>query len=284
MPPNSDGMTSPDIRAAMEAQAPVLELDRVSVLRDGRLILDQLSLRVAAGQHTAILGANGSGKSTLVKLVARQIYPLAHDHGRSSVQVFGRGRWHVTELRGLLGMVSPSLQLDYTTETPLEVFDAVVSSFFAARGVGLDHRVTLSMRQRAQEALDQMGVSHLIGRQMASLSTGEARRVLIARALVHRPRALLLDEPSAGLDLATRRRFLESLRQLAQGGTTLLLVTHHIEEIVPEISQVVLLREGKVLRHGDKHDVLTDDLLTEAFAMPMAVQRHGEYYNAVPVE
>ncbi|MFC4765721.1 ABC transporter ATP-binding protein [Dyella koreensis] len=277
-------MNSSDIRATTEAHAPVLELDRASVLRDGRLILDQLSLRVATGQHTAILGANGSGKSTLVKLVARQIYPLAHDHGRSSVQVFGRDRWHITELRGLLGMVSPSLQLDYTTETPLEVFDAVVSGFFAARGVGLDHRVTLSMRQRAQEALEQMGVSHLIGRQMASLSTGEARRVLIARALVHRPRALLLDEPSAGLDLATRRRFLESLRQLARGGTTLLLVTHHIEEVVPEISQVVLLREGKVLCHGDKQNVLTDDLLTKAFAMPMAVQRHGEYYNAVPVE
>lgn len=284
MPPNSDRMNSPDIRAAEEASAPVLELDHASVLRDGRLILDQITLRVAAGQHTAILGANGSGKSTLVKLVARQIYPLAHEHGRSSVQVFGRDRWHVTELRGLLGMVSPALQLDYTTETPLEVFDAVVSGFFAARGVGLDHRVTASMHQRAHEALEQMGVSHLIGRHMASLSTGEARRVLIARALVHRPRALLLDEPSAGLDLATRRRFLESLRQLAREGTTLLLVTHHIEEIVPEISQVVLLRDGKVLGRGDKQNVLTDDLLTAAFAMPMAVQRHGEYYNAVPVE
>ncbi|WP_090450091.1 ATP-binding cassette domain-containing protein [Dyella sp. OK004] len=277
-------MSSANIRTATEANAPVLELNHASVLRGGRLILDQLSLHVAAGQHTAILGANGSGKSTLVKLVARQIYPLAHDHGGSSVQVFGRDRWHVTELRGLLGMVSPALQLDYTTETPLEVFDAVVSGFFAARGVGLDHRVTVSMHQRAQEALEQMGVSHLIGRHMSSLSTGEARRVLIARALVHRPRALLLDEPSAGLDLATRRRFLESLRQLARDGTTLLLVTHHIEEIVPEISQVVLLREGKVLRRGDKHDVLTDDLLTEAFAMPMTVQRHGEYYNAVPLE
>ena len=272
----------PAAPVAIAADAPVLELDGASVRHGERLILDDLSLRVAAGQHTAILGANGSGKSTLVKLVARQLYPLARRDGRTSVRVFGRERWHVTELRSLLGMVSPALQLDYTTDTPLEVFDAVASGFFAARGLGLDHRVTPAMRERVHEALAQMGIAHLIGRDMATLSTGEARRVLIARALVHRPRALLLDEPTAGLDLATRRRFLESLRVLAQGGTTLLLVTHHIDEIVPEIDQVLLLRDGKVLRHGDKHTVLTDDTLTQAFGMPVRVQRQGDYFSAAP--
>ncbi|MBT2115863.1 ATP-binding cassette domain-containing protein [Dyella sp. LX-66] len=267
---------------AIAADAPVLELDRASVLRGERLILEALSLRVAAGEHTAILGANGSGKSTLVKLVTRQLYPLARDDGQPSVRVFGRERWHVAELRSLLGIVSPALQLDYTTDTPLEVFDAVVSGFYAARGLGPDHRPTPAMRERAHEALAQMGIAHLIGRDMATLSTGEARRVLIARALVHRPRALLLDEPSAGLDLATRRHFLESLRTLARGGTTLLLVTHHIEEIVPEIGRVLLLREGKALRHGDKAQVLTDDALSDAFGMRVRVGRDGDYYSAVP--
>ena len=260
--------------------APVLELDHASVLRGERLILEALSLRVGAGEHTAILGANGSGKSTLVKLITRQLYPLARQDGRPSVRVFGRERWHVAELRSLLGIVSPALQLDYTTDTPLEVFDAVVSGFFAARGLGPDHRPTPAMRERAQEALAQMGIAHLRGRELATLSTGEARRVLIARALVHRPRALLLDEPSAGLDLATRRHFLESLRTLARGGTTLLLVTHHIEEIVPEIGRVLLLREGKALRHGDKADVLTDDALSEAFGMRVRVGREGDYFSA----
>ncbi len=260
--------------------APVLELDQASVLRGERLILEALSLRVGAGEHTAILGANGSGKSTLVKLITRQLYPLARQDGRPSVRVFGRERWHVAELRSLLGIVSPALQLDYTTDTPLEVFDAVVSGFFAARGLGPDHRPTPAMRERAQEALAQMGIAHLRGRELATLSTGEARRVLIARALVHRPRALLLDEPSAGLDLATRRHFLESLRTLARGGTTLLLVTHHIEEIVPEIGRVLLLREGKALRHGDKAGVLTDDALSEAFGMRVRVGREGDYFSA----
>jgi iron complex transport system ATP-binding protein len=269
-------------RPVVAPDAPVLELERASVLRGDRLILDELSLRVEAGQHTAILGANGSGKSTLVKLVSRQLYPLARDDGRASVRVFGRDRWHVDELRSLLGLVSPALQLDYTTDTSLEVFDAVVSGFFNARGLGPDHRVTAAMRERTHEALALMGITHLIGRDMTTLSTGEARRAMIARALVHRPRALLLDEPSAGLDLATRRHFLESLRTLARQGTTLLLVTHHIEEIVPEIGEVLLLRDGKTLRHGDKAGVLTDDALTEAFGMPVRVRREGDYFNAAP--
>lgn len=271
---------TPDTTHMLDTSAPLLEIQEASVLRGEHLILDQLSLRLATGQHTAILGANGSGKSTLIRLIARQLYPLARPDGTPVIRVFGRDRWSVSELRNLIGIVSPALQLDYTSDTPLEVFDAVVSGFFAARGLGLDHQVTPLMRERAQEALAQMEANQLIGREMASLSTGEARRVLIARALVHRPRALLLDEPCAGLDPASRRRFLESLRQLARHGTTLLLVTHHVEEILPEIDHVLLLREGKVLREGNKAGVLTDDVLTAAFGMPMHVGRQGEYYSA----
>lgn len=272
-------MDSLNIHAVLPSEA-LLDIDQASVLRGDSLLLDQLSLRIDQGQHTAILGPNGSGKSTLVKLITRQLYPLARRDGEPSVRVFGRERWRVDELRSLLGIVSPALQLDYTSDTPLEVFDAVISSFFAARGLGLDHRVSSTMRQRSEEALAHMGVMHLAGRQMASLSTGEARRVLIARALVHRPRALLLDEPCAGLDLATRRQFLESLRTLARGGTTLLLVTHHIEEILPEIERVVMLRHGRILHDDSKAALLTESALSELFELPVQVQRRGEYYAA----
>jgi iron complex transport system ATP-binding protein len=258
----------------------LLEIDRTSVMQGERLVLDQLSLRIGAHQHTAILGPNGSGKSTLVKLVARQLYPLARRDGSGTVRIFGRDRWSVSELRGLLGIVSPAVQLDYTSDTPVEVFDAVVSGFFAARGVARNHRVTDAMRERAREALSHVEAMHLVGRPMASLSTGEARRVLIARALVHRPRALLLDEPCAGLDMASRRHFLESLRELARTGTTLLLVTHHVEEILPEIEQVVLLHGGRVLQQGAKADTLNDAALSAAFGVPFRVSRHGDYYTA----
>jgi iron complex transport system ATP-binding protein len=263
------------------ASVPLLDIHEASVMRGDTLILDGLSLRLAVGQHTAILGANGSGKSTLIRLIARQLYPLARRDGAPVVRVFGRERWNVSELRSLIGIVSPAVQLDYTSDSPLEVFDAVVSGFFSARGLGLDHDVTPPMRERATHALVRMEAAHLIGREMAGLSTGEARRVLIARALVHEPRALLLDEPCAGLDPASRRRFLESLRQPARDGTTVLLVTHHVEEILPEIDHVLLLRDGKVLQEGNKASVLTDSALTAAFAMPVHVSRHGDYYSAV---
>jgi len=258
----------------------LLTIDRASLMQGDRLVLDQLTLRLADGQHTAILGPNGSGKSTLVKLIARHLYPLAQRDGSGTVRIFGRDRWNVSELRSLLGIVSPAVQLDYTSDTPVEVFDAVVSGFFAARGTSFNNQITDDMRERATEALRQVGATSLVGRNMVSLSTGEARRVLIARALVHRPRALLLDEPCAGLDMASRRHFLESLRALARSGTTLLLVTHHVEEILPEIDNVVLLRDGRVFKQGDKSSTLTDGALSETFGMPVRVTTHGNYYAA----
>ena len=258
----------------------LLTIDRASVMQGDRLVLDQLTLRLADGQHTAILGPNGSGKSTLVKLIARHLYPLAQRDGSGTVRIFGRDRWNVAELRSLLGIVSPAVQLDYTSDSPVEVFDAVVSGFFAARGTSFNHQITDDMRARATEALRQVGATSLVGRNMVSLSTGEARRVLIARSLVHRPRALLLDEPCAGLDMASRRHFLESLRALARSSTTLLLVTHHVEEILPEIDNVVLLRDGRVFKQGDKSSTLTDSALSETFGMPVRVTTHGNYYAA----
>lgn len=273
-------MTTPEVLPAGVCESPLLEIDEASVRRGERLLLDRLSLRVPIGRHTAILGPNGSGKSTLVRMVAREVYPSAQDGGRARVRVFGRDLWNVAELRSLLGIVSPLLQRDFTGDPPLEAFEAVVSGFFAARGLGLHLRVTEEMRERALQAMDTIGAGHLVGREMASLSSGEARRVLIARSLVHRPRALLLDEPCEGLDLVSRRLFLESLRALAKGGTTLLLVTHHIEEIVPEIGQVLLLRDGRVLRQGEKAEILTDASLSAAFGMPIRARRRGGWYDA----
>lgn len=269
-------MNPPSIAPA----TPLLEIRNATVLRGGRILLDLPALRIEQGQHTAILGPNGSGKSSLVKLIARQMYPLAREDGSSQVQIYGRERWRVEELRKLLGIVSPALQLDYTSDTPLEVFDATVSAFFAARGLGLDHQVTPEMREHALDALRLMGAEQLIGRDMASLSTGEARRVLIARALTHRPRALLLDEPCAGLDPAARRHFLETLRGLARHGTTLILVTHHIEEILPDIERVVMLRDGRLFDDGDKRVLLGEDRLAALFDTPVSVARTGEYFSA----
>ncbi|MDD4933688.1 MAG: ATP-binding cassette domain-containing protein [Methylacidiphilaceae bacterium] len=274
-------MTPHEALPAGVFESPLLEIDEASVRRGKQWILDRLSLRLPIGQHTAILGPNGSGKSTLVKLITREIYPSTRDNGRGRVRIFGRDLWEVTELRGLLGMVSSAQERDFTSDPPLDAFEAVVSGFFAARGLGPNHRVSEEMRERARQALDLLDAGHLAGREMASLSSGEARRVLIARSLVHRPRALLLDEPCDGLDLVSRRRFLESLRALAKAGTTLLLVTHHIEEILPEIGQVLLLRDGRVIQQGEKAHILTGAALSTSFGMPVRVRRRGAWYEAL---
>lgn len=257
--------------------SPLLSIDRVTVARDGRAMLEAVSLTIPQGRHTAILGRNGSGKSTLVKLITRQLYPTLNPTGDlGRVAVFGQTQWDIFELRSLIGVVSPAVQSDFTSDEGLVVFDAVVSGFFASQGVWR-RDVTQEMRTAARDALRLMGVEQLKDRRLATLSTGEARRALIARALVHQPRALLLDEPCAGLDPATRRLFLETLRRVAASGVTLLLVTHHIEEILPEIEHLVMLREGRVAREGSKSDLLTSPALSELFGMPTTVERRGEW-------
>ena len=244
---------------------PLLELDDISVMRGERLVLDRLSLRIEQGQHVAILGPNGSGKSTLLGLLTREHYPL---DGRQ-IRVLGRARWSVADLRQVIGIVSPSLHADLAGREagrgPLSAFDAVASAFFGSSGVWQHHVVTADMRSRTGHALQRIGIGHLAGRDMATLSTGEARRVLIARALVHEPRALFLDEPCGGLDPGTRRSFLETLRSLARGGTTLIMVTHHIEEILPEIDHVVTIRNGAITGDDSKARLLDAARLSALF-------------------
>jgi len=255
----------------------LLSLENVSVIQNQKKVVDDLNIQIPLGQHTTILGPNGSGKSTLVKLISRHIHPYG---GGGGLKILGQERIPVFELRKQLGIVSSNEQLYFEGHPPIEVYDAVLSGFFAGRGVWIHDDVNDDMRLRAEEALEQMGVSHLCGKAMSELSTGEARRVLIARSLVHRPKALLLDEPCAGLDLAARNQFLNTLRHIVQTGVTLILVTHHIEEILPEIQHVLLLQGGKVFREGPKHNLLTDSLLSELFEIPLQVNRNGDWYDA----
>lgn len=260
----------------MTEDSPLLALANVRVMADETCILDLPALTIGAGESTAILGANGSGKSTLVKLIARQLYPA----WGADVRIFGQDSWNVFELRKLLGIISTTMQLDFDAEPPLETLDCVVSGFFASRGLWAHQHYTQDMVDASLAALEEVSATHLIGRSMASLSTGEARRVLIARALAHRPRALLLDEPCAGLDPAARHHFLDMLRDVARGGTTLILITHHIEEILPEIGRIVMLQGGRLLHDGAKADLLTGETLTGLFGLPMTVAQRGDWYDA----
>jgi len=258
------------------ARPPLIELDRASVVRGQVRVLHELSLRIEQGQHTALLGANGCGKSTLIKLLTRELYPLAHGDGSAPVRLLGQARWQVDRLRSQLGIVTGDFGANLATMPELTAEDAVLSGLFASFVVPPFRQVDDDMRRRAAEALERAHALPLRRRAYAELSTGEARRVLIARALVNGPQALLLDEPGTGLDPVARGRLLAMLRELARGGVTLVLVTHHIEEIVPEIDRVIVLKQGRVLADGTRAQTLDGALLSTAFDGAMRVRQERD--------
>jgi len=265
-----------------DGHPPLLEISEASVVLGGNRILDGLTLTIRAGEHTAILGPNGAGKSTLMKLLTLQLYPFASANGTLPVRVFGRDRWDVFDLRTQLGIVSADLHDRFVHGNAaggITGNDAVLSGFFASQGLFSHARVTDAMWQQASQALDSVGAAHLAEATLDTMSTGEARRVLIARALVHKPKALVLDEPTRGLDLVARHHFLERVRQVAQRGTTIILVTHHAEEIIPEIDRVILLRRGRVAYDGAKSAVLTAARLTDVFDAPVTVSLVNGYFH-----
>jgi len=265
-----------------EPQSPLLEITDASVVLGTARVLNGLTLTIRTGEHTAILGPNGAGKSTLMKLLTLQLYPLADANGSAPVRIFGQERWDVFALRAQLGIVSPDLHDRFVQGNSWGAItgrDAVLSAFFASQGLFSHLYVTDAMRQQTAAALDRVDAAHLAEKPLNTMSTGEARRVLIARALVHSPKALVLDEPTRGLDLVARHHFMERVRGVAQRGTTIILVTHHVDEIIPEIGRVILLDRGQVAYHGAKSAALTPTTLGRVFGASLAVDESNGYYN-----
>ena len=261
----------------------MLELTDATVVKGGVRVLDGLTLTIPTGQHTAILGPNGAGKTTLLNLLTHDDRAYADTDRQPTVRVFGRDRWDVFELRSQLGIISSDLHQRFVaghSAGRIRGEDAVVSGFFATRGFLINWDVTPDMRQRARAALDELEAGHLGGKWMDEMSTGEARRVLIARALVSHPRALILDEPSAGLDVVARLRFLETVRGIARRGTTIVLITHHVEEIIPEINRVIFLKDGRTAGDGPKTAMLTAARLAALFGGPVTVSERDGYFHA----
>jgi iron complex transport system ATP-binding protein len=265
--------TTPLPRAA--EQPPLLALNRVTVMRGERAALEEVTLRIAAGEHVCILGPNGCGKSTLIKTITRECYPLAREG--SSIAILGKERWNIFELRSLLGIVSPDLLASCTTDATGR--DVVLSGFFSSTRIFPHHHPSAELLERANAALTRLGISHLADRPVAHMSSGEAKRTLIARALAHEPRTLLFDEPGNALDIGAQVKLRETMRELAQSGLGILLVTHHVSEIIPEIERVVLLREGRILAEGPKQEVLTEEKLGMLFGIRVQLGLHKDYFH-----
>ena len=264
-----------------EASA-ILEVTDVSVVRGSTTILDQLSVSISLGQHTALLGPNGSGKSTLLKLLMRRIYPSFVDSKQGSVRIFGESEWNVWDLRTRLGFVSSEVDQHFLSgrSGKLTAELAVLTGFFSSELEPDPEHITASMREAATDALERMQMTHLARRPLAHMSTGERRRTLLARAIVHRPEALVLDEPTSGLDLRAQYQLLDDLHRIAQSGTTLILVTHHMHEILPCIKRTVLWEKGRVSIDGPTSQAMESRLLSQVFGCALrSVQTSNGYWQ-----
>jgi len=256
----------------------LLALRNVTVVRGEnfeRAALEGVSLEIGAGEHLCILGPNGCGKSTLIKTITRECYPVAREG--SSIAILGRERWNIFELRSLLGIVSPDLLASCTTDATGR--DVVLSGFFSSTRIFPHHHPEAEHLERSMRTLARLGIAHLADRAVSRMSSGEAKRTLIARALVHDPQTLLFDEPSNALDIAAQLQLRETMRQLARDGLGILLVTHHVSEIIPEIERVVLLREGRVMADGPKAEVLTAEKLSSLFGVEVRLMRQDGYFH-----
>ncbi len=255
--------------------AALLELENVTVVRGERAALSEVSLRIEPGEHVCILGPNGCGKSTLIKTITRECYPLAREG--SAMRILGREHWDIFELRTHLGIVSPDLLAWCTTDSTAR--DVVLSGFFSSTRIFPHHHPESDHLQRAESALQRLGIAHLTDRPLMQMSSGEAKRTLIARALVHQPHTLLFDEPSSALDIGAQFQLRETMQELARSGLAILLVTHHVSEIIPEIERVIMLREGRIVTDGPKCEVITERNLRDLFGVDVRLHfQNGNFH------
>ena len=261
-------------------EAPLIEISNATVWRGSTRVFHQFSLRIGQHERVAIIGPNGAGKTTLLKLISRELYPVAADDCR--VSILGRERWNVWDLRKHIGLVSQDLQSGFMPNAT--VLETVVSGFFSS--IGVHYQLQKDIRpghiEKASTVLAMLGLEALRDREFKTLSTGQQRRCLLGRALVHDPDTLIFDEPTSGLDMSASFGYLRLIRELANKGRSLVLVTHHLNEIQPEINRVILWKEGKIVADGLKNTVLTSRLISDVYDTRIRIVQEDGYFLAYP--
>ncbi len=264
----------------MQPEAKLIEIRNATIWRGTTRVFEKLDLDIRQHERVAIVGPNGSGKTTLLKVINRELYPVVKPG--SSVRILGLEKWNVWELRRHIGLVSQDLQQRYTpTTTALEV---VVSGFHSSIGVHgrLAERVDDLQLAAASSTMRELGIEELAATPLKAMSTGQQRRCLLARALVHDPDTLIFDEPTTGLDFAASFDYLGRVQRLAEAGRNIVIVTHHLDEIPPIIDRIVLLKGGRIVADGPKSAVLTADTLSDVYETPIRVAFVDGYYLAYP--
>ena len=261
---------------ALQATEPFLYLSHVNVARGENVVLHDINLSVNAGEHIAILGPNGCGKSTLIKTITCECYPIVQPETR--VNIFGRERWDLTELKKRLGVVSAELPGKPTLTTTGR--DAVLTGFFSSSTLWPNLNVTDEMRNRADEILALIDAEPFRDKLVGHMSAGQQRRIMIGRALVASSQMLLLDEPSNALDLAAQQELRNLLRRLAQQGTGILLITHHVSDIIPEIDRILMMKDGQIVADGPRAELLTEPQLSQLFCVDVRLTEKDGFHHA----
>jgi len=261
-------------------EPPLIEIHNATVWRGSTRVFEGLSLTIGQHERVAILGPNGAGKTTLLKTINRELYPVASDG--SWIRILGRDRWNVWDLRRHIGLVSQDLQSGFMPNSTVR--DAIVSGYFSSIGIHqqLRDRIGPTELRRADDVMKMMGLEALRNREYRTLSTGQQRRCLLGRALVHDPHTLILDEPTAGLDMTASFDFQVRIRELANCRRSLLLVTHHLADIPPEIERVIVLKNGSVVADGPKTSVLTGEMLSDVYEIDLRLTEIEGHYFAYP--
>lgn len=253
---------------------PFLEFGNVTVFHRDKKVLDAVSVTLRQGENVAILGPNGAGKSSFIRTITREFYPRL-DAGPVTFRVCGKEVWDVFLLRSAFGIVSNDLQYTFTRE--ITGRDVVLSGFFSSVGL-FNREITSEMSRKADEICAFLEISHIRDRPMTELSSGESRRFLIGRAMVHDPRILILDEPTNSLDLHALHTFRQTIRKIARAGTGIILVTHNLQDIIPEITRVILMKNGRFEHDGPKEAILTSRNIGNLFDVPVQVKQEKGYY------
>lgn len=253
----------------------MIDIKNATVFRNSTKVFDDFSLHIDSGEKIAVLGPNGAGKSTLLKLLTRELYPVVKPN--SHLKLFGEEHIDAAALRQRMGMISQDLQDDYTPYTTgLQV---VLSGFFASIGQYAHLQPSDQQQSKAFEVMRRLGMQDYQQVMYQQLSTGQKRRLLVARALVHEPATLIFDEPCNGLDMHAAHDLLQLMRRLSDAQRTLVLTTHHVDEIIPEIERVALLKNGRLVDDGAKQDVLTSAKLSALFEVDVRVEQADGWYR-----
>ncbi len=256
------------------SQEKLIEYQNITVNHNGCVVLNNINLSISLGENIAILGPNGAGKSFFIKTITREKYPTRAQN--SYIRILGKEIWNIFDLRSQLGIVSSDITKIHTID--ISARETILSGFFNSTDVWSYH-ITREMEKKTREIIEQLEITHLSSRKMDQLSSGEVQRILIGRALVHNPRALVLDEPCASLDFRVAHELRDKLSKITNMGTSIVMVTHNLTDIIPEITRVILLKNGAVFGDGAKEKMLTPESLQRLYGIPLKVIKSEGYYH-----